>query len=141
MTGDSIYELLLAKGISSRAITVLDDDYRLPARSVIVEDFAKAFDDLKSFLGTRKYIKNARDCDKFAMLAHWLFTEIHAQSDHQSKGVAFGQFGYIRDAVWTGHQINFAIVENKELVFFEPQTCRLVELSKSEFNSCTEARL
>lgn len=85
----------------------------------------------------KKYAKSGiSDCDNFAFLAANFANFLHTSQLASSNdvGIAFGVIGYPRD-MGGGHAVNLIIVGSKEkpdLLFFEPQTGKFVNLSKKE---------
>ncbi len=77
------------------------------------------------------YKTEVRDCDDFAK---WVSAQAQLWNSETSGTVcalAFGECWYEKDS-GESHAINIAIVENGDVVFYEPQTQKVVELSDRE---------
>lgn len=109
----------------------------------VVNEFAKAAKaHLDKVVGP--YIPEESDCDDFAEECACFAHAVHRKTlEHpRQTAVAFGEFWYVR---WDGvaHAINCFISLVKgawALLFFEPQTCQLVELTPEEIASCDMIR-
>ncbi len=137
MIAQKLYETLIASGIPAESIRILDSEYRLMTKDFLLNEFAQAFKQLKVNLGSDVYKINVNDCDKVALLAHWYAQYLHSQSgDTRESGIAFGNITFKRDDGIV-HQINVAVVDYGEVIFFEPQDESRVSLSDNEKFLCT----
>lgn len=123
----------------------LPDDFSIADRSyaAMTRGFLeKAFSDsLKKWvweLGIR-YRQDCEDCDDFARFAASVAQLWNAKSENKGHALAFGEFWYVKDG-GEGHAINVALVEGGAVVFYEPQTQRIVELSEIEMWNATMIR-
>lgn len=140
LTSQEVVNFMSDKCPTSYQYSVRDAKYSLPARSYIEGGFSTA---LKSFLfqlNSNEWKTEENDCDDFAVAAFFLMSFLHHNTAHKvsQTGLAFGEFHYMR-ADGQGHAINVAIAREGEklsLVFYEPQTYSIVELSKEEIESC-----
>lgn len=141
----TIYNFLFGCGIdpSIAPIQLPDDRYMLPAKSWIAGEFAEALQWDQEKLGLSRYVYSKNNCNKFARHAKDFADRCHlATESPDDTALAFGEFWYVTDA-GPGHCINCAVCRENaelELVFFEPQSCRLVNLSKKEISLCSGAR-
>ena len=123
-----------------------DAIYSLPTRDFIETDFAVA---LKTFfvkMGEADYVNVEQNCNKFALGATFFMDYLHHNTTNKlsDTGIAFGEFYYTRSAAngGGGHAINITIIANKNgtnqftVLFFEPQTYSLVQLTQEEIESC-----
>lgn len=108
-----------------------DVDYALPKASWLTGtfyDFYRAwrFDHNLNEWSTKN------DCDNFASL-FFAFAQIcHAKGDRVEEGIAVGQMFYGLNGDRTkSHSINVAVTD-KGVIAIEPQTGKLVQLSKAE---------
>lgn len=119
---------------------ITDDNYSLPSRNWVLNSYSLSLKDLYNLVGGSKYIPAAWDCENFAKAAAFWMTVLHQNSPNRppATGIAFGEFGYIKDN-GEGHAINFfiCIEDNKwKMYFYEPQTYQLIELSAEEKRNC-----
>lgn len=133
MKADRLFRVILDNGINEFNLRILDEKYKLPSRAFVLESFAVNFEQLKKNLRRSQYIANSNDCDKVALLAQFYSNYLHNEHKmSQGYGVAFGSFAYVREHNNEGHMINFAVVEDEQVLFFEPQTSMEVILTKKE---------
>lgn len=136
----SYYELrgvLLNSGVNPMRSMIMDAEYVTPVRGWLEHAFSYSFERNLSALGLLEWAPEVWDCDKFARLA-WVFASVDLAktAGRPNAGLAFGVFCYTIFNNGGGHAINFAITEEKELVFYEPQTRKIVNLSNEEAQSC-----
>lgn len=118
---------------SSRCDIIVDKVYLIPNKRWLTTVFIPFFQEYKS-KNKIDYKAGRADCDDFAM---------HARLCAQSLGVdgqsvAFGLYFY-RTAELSGHAINLVPVLNEdkiELLFFEPQLNKQIELSLDQKANC-----
>jgi hypothetical protein len=141
ISGHTLLDILKKNGIQPYNEIVLDASYTLPTKSWIIGEFSMAFENDLSVYGLLNYIPEKNDCDNFALHCHSFALKLHTR-DQQSyqKGFAIGQFVYDKDSGGR-HAINFWVIINPvsnkyEVVFYEPQSRRIVELSEQEKSLC-----
>lgn len=164
-SSDQIEKALIAAGIPSASIALLDDQYLLPDRQqlgTLFVDFLKrrqvsgGLRDANT--GEFLYVNNRQDCDKAARKAwnaldDWFDATIDQQPrtfDHpgdssDESGLAFGLIGYKKDVADIGpipHAINLLVYDEGtsdvpilKVAFFEPQFPGLVDLTAAEIGS------
>ena len=139
-SGD-IYDYLFDNRIVTYIKTISDDEY-------VVVDYVwlkkiTDTDEFYRFLQSLKmthYIENVNDCDDFSK-AFYVFARSKFKSEiTNKKSPTIGEFFYFKngDQSSMGHALNIIIVkkgEKLDLVFYEPQLCRIVKLSIEEINS------
>jgi hypothetical protein len=139
--GENIWEIMSDIGVTTDVFITRDRIYSYPSLSFIQGQFSEG---LRSFfwsLSSGAWTPEGNDCDDFALGAAFYMGYLHHSTQYKVEvsGIAFGEFYYIRDS-GEGHAINVALVKNKDgaikVVFYEPQTYSIVELSKSEIQSC-----
>lgn len=116
---------------------IADAEYQHPTEAWVKGAF---WGGLRPFLtAISDYWLEVWDCDNFAQAAALYASILHAKSKRRREGTAllFGEFWYDRDS-GGGHAINFTIVYDGayRLIFFEPQTGEIVQISESERASC-----
>ena len=84
-----------------------------------------------------KYAEEVRDCDDFARFAAAVAQLWNSKTaGNEGCALAFGEYWYLRDD-GQAHAINIAVVGDNQVVFYEPQTQQIVELSDSEKERAT----
>lgn len=130
LTPERIQELLDCAGIGIEAKFV-DDIYAQIDKEWLSTYFVIS---LRSFieLYNIRYSKNGFDCDNYARTAANWADILHLNTPNAPKaGIAIGEFCYTMDS-GGGHAVNVAICNNGEVVFFEPQTQKIIILSDDE---------
>lgn len=123
-----------------------DRKYVSPSEPWIGGTFSDALNTLKFQLGLQEWTAEEFDCDDFARVSAAYASILHHKTAGREKGtgLAFGEFHYMKDAPYGGHAINIALVAASDgkpkLVFYEPQTCKIVHLSQKEIDSCITLR-
>jgi hypothetical protein len=122
---------------------IADLNYELPSEAWVTEKFPTILWDFVHDLKQTKYIEEANDCDDFSKMAAAFAHLLHSNTPNRAKrtGLAFGEFYYnINGDSKQGHAINFALARAKSgnivLLFFDPQTSKIVKLNKLELESC-----
>lgn len=97
--------------------------------------------------GLSDYGDERNDCEDFARRCATYACDLHAGNTGQKTGLAFGEFYFTRDD-GGGHAINVAVVADEraaglhsdsgapKLLFFEPQTGKVISLTETERSSC-----
>jgi hypothetical protein len=140
LTSNQVAQVMYDNGCVDYRYSIRDAKYSLPTRDYISGPFS---DSLRSFLfqlNSNQWKTDQNDCDDFSIAALFLMSFLHHNTVNKvtSTGIAFGEFHYIRD-IGGAHAINVAIVRESDklkLVFYEPQTYSIVDLSKQEIESC-----
>lgn len=139
MTSSELYSFIYAQAPGCTTVR-MDGDYAHPSRRWILDVFAPALKEDMDLTGVGVYLKNAFDCDKFAAFAYTMAKVCHARTSPDcAKGLAFGMWCYTTRQ-GGGHAINFAVVYDggkPELMFFEPQTGKEVQLIQEEKTGAT----
>lgn len=134
MTSSELYNFLYSQAPGILTVR-MDGNYALPTRRWVLNEFAKTLDEEMQFKGVGKYKKDAFDCDNYAGMAWQHAQVLHARtSPNSGKGLAFGMWCYTTRH-GGGHAINFAVVledGQPQLMFFEPQTGKEVQLIREE---------
>lgn len=133
MTAEELTGILAAEGVMD-PLPRFDSVYAAPTRRFVEGEFSRDLARVERDLGVSEYQPEKGDCDKFARrAAYWMMEWSEKTTANTGAGIAFGVFLYARDA-GGGHAIN-CFPENGRLVFYEPQTKRVVELSEAERRS------
>lgn len=128
------------KGVAAALVKAgveLPDDFSIADRRYAALDLGFLATTFSADLGAwnfqlfGKYAEEVRDCDDFARFAASVAQLWNAKSENEGHALAFGEFWYVKDN-GDAHAINVALVEGGKVVFFEPQTQRIVELTESE---------
>ena len=118
-------------------VLVPDVHYFVPSKKWLLKTFYNWYQNQLFSMGL-SYRKNF-DCDKFARGYAWLASVCLGAmytNGIKSDGIAVGEVFYsIAGNRDRGHAINCAFIDNKKLVFIEPQTGKIVKLSKAEKDS------
>jgi len=138
VTAAELENLLMENGVTCMG-HFADSSYNVTTQSFINGTFSEAWFRLMNGLGL-SYKAESYDCDDFAKLAAAYAQILHGRT-HRDSGLAFGEFWYSRGSGGK-HAINVAVVYGGkyELLFFEPQNCKQVRLSKQEIQSCQFVR-
>jgi len=128
-----IYYGLTNLGVKDSAITGLDVKYSVPTSKWILDTSFSLSNQIKSILGDWK--EESRDCDDFAMSTMALMRLFHSYNN-TSTALPVAYFQFFKEGMgW--HAINLAFVDDKKIIFFEPQTGQLLNLTKNEIKSCS----
>jgi hypothetical protein len=132
LTPEQLASALTAAGVELPVqFLVADREYAALKKDFLAGEFSR---DLSEWIFELfgKYQPECRDCDDFSRFAAALAQIWNAATPGAPAALAFGEFWYARDRDGQQHAINIAIVENGEVVFYEPQTQKLVQLSDRE---------
>jgi hypothetical protein len=143
---DDIQKEQLEKLIQADPMFFGDTTYWMPSKSYILNIVYPYY---KSFLDTNNVFYDKRfDCDDFArtfcVMAHlyyFNFMKIHSEQDAAIaevwyvKDFSSGDMHFLYDEKIVRHAINLIVLQNKVIMFFEPQTGKEVHLSKTEIAS------
>lgn len=141
LTATEIQQLMWDTDLSASAEFVLDREYGLPTESWITDVlYPELFQELKRD-GLWKYAAESNDCDDFAARARLVANKLNNSTTNNGKrGIAFGEYHYYSN-IGGQHALNFAITKDGQskyrIVFFEPQTGKIVFLNKKEIESVT----
>jgi hypothetical protein len=142
ITNGDIFALIIRSNkIDALNYNIYDQIYVTPSKKWIEKEFSS---DLNSFFFNNNLLEGEQetwDCEDYTRATHFLITKLYKNSSTKQSltAIAFGEFYYITDE-GTNHAINMFIVQNEfnqlELVFYEPQERRIVELTEMEKKSC-----
>ena len=144
LTESDIKRILLADGVAvgHAGDSFVDFYYLRPTLRWIIGPFAYALSEFQKVLETAKYHPESNDCDNYARLAAAFAQTLHNRTERYGQmdsALAFGEFFYThRDG--GRHVCNVAIVDDDKPIYFEPNGCRVVELTADEKRSCTSVR-
>lgn len=141
----TIARKLIVRGIPGPLITFRDQTYALPTRADL-ERITAGWMYVAKVLGFT-YQAESQDCDKFSRFAAAYAGLVHAKQTQEVEaitpgGFPLGEFYYVSPA--GTHAITVAIVgegERLEVVWMEPQTGKLMELTQAEIESCYKCDL
>lgn len=115
-----------------------DDKYALPSESWLINDYSTALYDFLLSFKSSKYVDSENDCDNYSTLAFSFAQVLHHNTPQKIKktALAVGEFWYASLARGGVHAINVVMVWDNQigykLIFYEPQTQQVVELTKAE---------
>jgi hypothetical protein len=91
--------LFVADGLIVKKPITLSTVYRLPDEDYFYGEFSRAFDRNTASLGLTGYVKNRRDCNKYALFAKVLADICHDRAPSAGEtDMAVGVLGYIPDS-------------------------------------------
>lgn len=112
-----------------------DRRYALPTRGFIEGAFSSALWSFQKFFSILNWREEAQDCDDFARIAAGFAQILHCLTPGRppATALAVGELWYVRDS-GDGHAINVALCGGgpDDVVCYEPQTRKVVELSVTE---------
>lgn len=112
-----------------------DRRYALPTRGFIEGAFSSALWSFQKFFDVLNWTDEANDCDDFARIAAGFAQILHCLTPGRppATALAVGELWYVRDS-GEGHAINVALCGGgpDDVVCYEPQTRKVVELSVTE---------
>lgn len=114
-----------------------DDTYVLPTREFVNDKIIGRY---AKFRRENQLIYNEKfDCDDFARMFALMANVVNDTENAPAgiQGIAVGEVWYVRNELVgkTPHAINIIITSEQDVVFFEPQTCSVVNLTEMEFRS------
>lgn len=112
--------------------SIADNFYSTVQKEWISEVFASKYSSFVSSMKS-KYSRANFECDDWARECAY-FASIY------QNGLAFGEFWFYKDS-GERHAVNFFITNENELMFFEPQEFRLINLTENEMRSCLGWRI
>lgn len=132
-------------GVNYGVATVADLSWRLPSEVWIGGALAVKARAYLLRKGLLPYAPESNDCDDYADEVKRLAKRMHAWTIRKGlapsgTALAFGSFWY--QSPGGPHAINAALCRESaqfKLVFFEPQTQRIISLTRKEINSCYAA--
>ena len=104
----------LLRRTGAKTIIICDDEYIIPHKSVIV-DFGKL-----DYVKNRRWIANRFDCDNFAGSMYGTACEVLPL-------VAFGIVHVSRTREKDRHALNFCVLSDDSIWYFEPQQAQLFQ--------------
>ena len=130
LTPDRIQELIDMACVGIDA-TFFDDIYVQVDKAWLACEFKTSFAEFREKYGI-VYDPKAFDCENFGRLYSNWADMLHSRTPgHPVSGVAIGTFAYTRDDALR-HGINIAICNGGEVVFIEPQSGNIIQLSENE---------
>ena len=136
-----IYSIMSDNGVYNMNSFCTDSLYSLPTENWIKTEFSTTLSlFLKSFKSS-EWVTEENDCDNFSSMSYSFAQILHHNTKNKinNTGLCFGEFWYTKDINKVKHAINVIIVyenDRYKVLFFEPQTQSIVELSKTEKESC-----
>ena len=104
-------------------VFVADRDYSCITRATLFDELCPWYKEQLAKYGVFKW-EDTHDCDDFArsfpVFAQFAYRQ---KTMIKGQGVAIGECWFNRPE--GGHAINFAIIENKDVIFIEPQLGRI----------------
>lgn len=120
-------------GISSSSINILDSKYSIPTKEWVLNTSKNISYQIDKMLGV--WTTESRDCDDFALTTMSLMRLFHSKGNPTtSLPIAYFQYTKQNQGL---HAINLAFVDDKKIIFFEPQTGDLLNLTIKEIKSCS----
>ncbi len=146
ISSQQIEQVMMDINVGSMNYEVSDGVYSLPDRNFIGTDFSVALKSFFSQMGDSDYTSGENNCNVFSLGSSYFMKHLHHNTKTNkldNTGIAFGEFYYIKEgADGGGHAINVSIVNDKNItnkfivLFYEPQTCSIVQLTQTEIESC-----
>ena len=136
---NKLIEILTKANILPSATWIVDRSYSVPSKNWIINTLGPTLRNFQAQLGVNTWTEDVQDCDDFARLAAAYVQFLHYRTLGQIRksALSFGEVFYVTKE-GGGHAINIAIVGtkgNEEVIFFEPQTGKIVELTLKERDS------
>lgn len=124
---------------SKADFTPMDDEYYQPSRDFLTGEFSQALHVNLEMQKLLEYQEQANDCDDFAVEAWAQMRRMHSRTVRklslEPHGIAFGIVIYT--PAWGeggAHMINWAML-GAQIVFYEPQRQKIVELTREEIET------
>jgi len=117
-----------------------DKCYNLSSMKWLRDVESEKFYDFLNYSGMLRYKLEINDCDDFARAFTFFCKREYRLSNRNIRcSIAVGEFYYITEKN-KNHAVNFVIVLNsnrdKELLFYDPQLMKFVDLTVKERSSC-----
>lgn len=140
ITAEQLQAYLWQAGYETGTWSCADRQYVMPTRDFLTGAFAAALWSFLTFFKLTTWIEESHDCDDFARLASAFAQILHVLTPGRppATALALGEFWYMQDS-GGGHAINIVLID-EEVVTYEPQTRRVVELSDTEKKSGMHTR-
>jgi hypothetical protein len=138
ITNGQIHDLTYAEGIPPQVVWFKDGYYECPDYGWLQDVFAEGLEQFRKTQGISQYVPGGNDCDDFSLDTEFYARLTFRKSKPDSQATfACGLFSY-RQASGGLHMINVFVCDRDapRLVYYEPQADRIVQLSKSEIQSC-----
>ncbi len=150
MIWEQIWNTMNERGIARPRSIFIHNDYALPSRKWLFEQFPAELAERQRITGTNLYSFGKNPCGVFSFGAMVFASEAQIKTPGPDQGLAFGVLGYTRDLAndptnedpeARKHAINFALVQDgdnwdtREFVYFDAQPKTQVFLSKTEVDS------
>lgn len=133
-----IAAMLESLGVNTPNSFFADDVYALPSEHWLASEYSEALYRFLTSFKSATYVATENDCDNFSTMAFAFAQILHhntPQKTHKT-ALAFGEIWYPSLARGGVHAINVVMVWDDKtgykLLFYEPQTQQLVELTKAE---------
>lgn len=134
ITYNELKDILNKNNIPIKDIAIADNEYNIPKKEWILTTYKNGFFKFLEYLEVHKY-KASWDCDDFSRMYAAYGQILHARTTKKKfEGIAIGEIWYKIDNT-ENHAINIAILENKDVIFIEPQSGEELKLSKTKKSS------
>lgn len=141
LTREDVRNALWRLGITNSVSSAADDVYVGVERSWLLSDFSMRLKKRLFELNLAGVANNRFDCDDFSDGAAF-FAQVDARVELKAPaGLAFGVLYYHRENPAGRHAINFSVLRDGSVLFYEPQTQMPVTLSAEERSSVNFWRL
>lgn len=144
LTSKQITDLLVQNKIYPLEYVDIESNlYSVPSLTWLIWDFSNDYFNFINKLG-ETYVLGANNCTSFARSATFYAKYLHFKNgSNNNASEAIGTFKYYKDT-GDGHAINIAIVIDggkTNIVFYEPQSRKITNLTKSEISNCISIQM
>lgn len=119
-------------------LPLTDETYSAPRSDWLLKDFSVWYKDVLNRLGAGTYLAEAQDCDDFAD-SFKVFAAICHRRTGVKTALSVGVMHYFPREM-TGHAINIALTSDKGIIYIEPQTGNMINLTEKEKKSACLVR-
>lgn len=141
LTRDDVVNALWRLGITNSVHSLADDVYLGVERSWLLDDFSMRLKKRLWDLNLAGLANDRFDCDDFSDGAAF-FAQVDGRVELKAAaGLAFGVLYYHRENPAGRHAINFSVLRDGSVLFYEPQTQQPVTLTANERSSVNFWRL
>lgn len=141
LIGSEIYRAMIKNGITNLISSNISHlGYRKVNEKWVTGEFSKKYREFLFNQGVLNWYEEGQfNCEDYSLGASFYARVLNRLSDDRIKGIsiAVGIIYYVPDMDVNNprHSINFMILEDESIVFYEPQYQQIVKLSKNEINS------
>jgi hypothetical protein len=133
-----IAAMLESLGVTTPNSFFADDVYALPSEHWLANEYSESLYRFLTSFKSATYVATENDCDNFSTLAFAFAQILHHNTPQKNKktALAVGEIWYASLARGGVHAINVAMVWDDQtgykIIFYEPQTQQIVQLTQAE---------